>query len=124
MSRLAPRAVKASPETLETMMQLRDRGVRISLDDFGMGYASLSSLKDLPLDQLKVDRHFVRSMVTDSRDACIVASMLALGQSLRLAVIVEGVETEEERHLLEAMGCQYFQGYLFGTPGPVEKLFG
>ncbi len=115
--------LEAVPETMATMRRLRASGVRISLDDFGTGYASLSALKDLPLDQLKLDRSFISNMLTDSRDACIVSTVLALGQKLNLEVIVEGVEREEERRFLDVEGCQFFQGYLFGRPGPVEDLF-
>ena|ERR1035441_10276996 len=111
------------PETVEKMNVLRVRGVGLSLDDFGTGYASLSYLKDLPLDQLKLDRYFVQNMLINPRDACIVGTVLTLGSSLNMNVIVEGVETEAEKRFLESQGCHYFQGFLFGAPGPVEKLF-
>jgi diguanylate cyclase (GGDEF)-like protein len=115
--------LQALSEAVDKMNALRARGVRISLDDFGTGYASLSYLKDLPLDQLKLDRHFVQNMLTNARNASIVGMVIALGRSLNLSVIVEGVESEAERGFLEAQGCRFFQGYLFGRPGPVNRLF-
>jgi diguanylate cyclase (GGDEF)-like protein/PAS domain S-box-containing protein len=109
-------------ETTTKMSALRARGARFSLDDFGTGYSSLSYLKHLPLDQLKIDRCFVRDVLTDSNDAAIAHTILALGASLGLAVLAEGVETVEQRDLLSGQGCEAFQGYYFGRPGPVAAL--
>lgn len=104
------------------MVQLRERGVRFSLDDFGTGYSSLSYLKALPLDELKIDQSFVRTLFEDDAGAAIVASTIALSKSLSLVVVAEGVETEAQRDWLVAHGCHAFQGYLFGRPSPVEAL--
>jgi len=101
------------------MNALKSVGVRLSLDDFGTGYSSLSMLKRLPLDQLKIDQTFVRDLLTDPQDASIVRAIVAMGQSLNLQVIAEGVETQAQRDALLALGCTYFQGYLFGRPAPV-----
>jgi len=107
-------------DTAERMQQLRNHGVRFSLDDFGTGYASLGYLKNLPLFQLKIDQSFVHDLLTSPNDAAIVSTIVALGQSLDLRVIAEGVETEAQRDCLHAIGCRYFQGYLFGKPGPLQ----
>jgi diguanylate cyclase (GGDEF)-like protein/PAS domain S-box-containing protein len=109
-------------ETLAKMTALKARGEGFSLDDFGTGYSSLSNLKHLPLNQLKIDQSFVRDVLTDSNDAAIARTIMALGQSLGLEVIAEGVETEEQREFLARQGCQAFQGFLFGRPGPMEDL--
>ena len=109
-------------EAIIKMKALKARGVGISLDDFGTGYSSLSYLKHLPLDQLKIDQSFVRDILVDASDAAIARTIIALGQSLGLAVIAEGVETEEQWNLLAGLGCQAFQGFHFGRPGPVDAL--
>jgi diguanylate cyclase (GGDEF)-like protein/PAS domain S-box-containing protein len=108
--------------TVAKMGSLKEMGVTLSLDDFGMGYSSLSYLKRLPLDQLKIDREFVKDLLTDANDAAIARTIIGLAQSLSLGVIAEGVETEEQRAFLAAQGCPSFQGYLFCKPLPIEEL--
>ncbi len=107
-------------ETIAKITALKAYGTGFSLDDFGIGYSSLSYLKHLPLDQVKIDQSFVRDVLTDPSDAAIVRTIMALVQSLGLAVMAEGVETEEQRDFLARQGCHAFQGFLFGRPGPVE----
>ena len=109
-------------EIIEKMHRLKAKGIGFSLDDFGTGYSSLSYLKRLPLDQLKIDQSFVRDVLSDPNDAAIAKTIVTLGQSLGLAVIAEGVETQAQRDFLANAGCYAYQGYFFSKPLP-EELF-
>ena len=102
--------------TVQKMHALKLHGLGFSLDDFGTGYSSLSYLQQLPLDQLKIDQSFVRGVLDHPNDAAIARTIIALGASLGLAVIAEGVETQGQREFLQAHGCQACQGYLFCKP--------
>jgi len=109
-------------DIIEKMTALKNRGVSFSLDDFGTGYSSLAYLKRLPLDQLKIDRSFVRDVLTDTNDAVIARTIVALGQSLGLNVIAEGVETDAQRNFLASHGCLTYQGYFFSRPIPLREF--
>ena len=102
--------------TVQTLQQLKQLGVRISIDDFGIGYSSLSFLKRLPIDALKIDRSFVRNLPNDLDDAAIAAAVISLAHTLHLQVVAEGVETVEQRAFLTARGCDRMQGHLFSHP--------
>jgi diguanylate cyclase (GGDEF)-like protein/PAS domain S-box-containing protein len=107
---------------IHTMQQLKARGINFSLDDFGTGYSSLSYLKRLPIDQLKIDQSFVRGLPEDQNDAVIVRTIIALGRSLGLQVIAEGVETSAQRDFLIHEDCLDFQGYFYGRPVPEAEF--
>jgi diguanylate cyclase (GGDEF)-like protein/PAS domain S-box-containing protein len=108
--------------TVEKMKSLKAKGISFALDDFGTGYSSLSYLKRLPLDQLKIDKSFVRDVLTDPSDAAIARTVLVLGHTLGLEVIAEGVETSSQRDFLAHNGCRAYQGYLFSRPVPAEQF--
>jgi diguanylate cyclase (GGDEF)-like protein len=107
---------------LPTLYRLRDIGVRLSVDDFGTGASSLSYLRQWPVHEVKIDDSFVQGMVTDSGDLAIVRAVVGLSREFGLTVVAEGVESELTLELLEAMGCEIGQGYLFSRPLPYERL--
>ncbi len=109
-------------DTIAKMSQLKEIGVRFSMDDFGTGFSSLAYLTQLPLDQLKIDQSFVRNMGVKPRDAIIVQTIIGMANNLVMEVIAEGVETEAQRAFLEEHGCPSCQGYLFSKPVPVEQF--
>jgi EAL domain-containing protein (putative c-di-GMP-specific phosphodiesterase class I) len=107
---------------LPTLYRLRDLGVRLSVDDFGTGASSLSYLRQLPVHEVKIDDSFVQGMATDSGDLAIVRAVISLSREFGLTVVAEGVESELTLDLLEEMGCEIGQGYLFSRPLPYERL--
>lgn len=109
-------------DTIAKMQQIKQLGVRFAMDDFGTGYSSLAYLAQLPLDELKIDRSFVRNLPGRRNDETIVRTIITMSQGLEMDVIAEGVETEAQRQFLEAHGCHAFQGYLFSPPLPLEAL--
>lgn len=109
-------------EVVDKMSALKALGIKLSLDDFGTGYSSLSYLKLLPLDQLKIDRLFVRNLTGNPRDAILVRTIIDMARNFELDVIAEGVETMAELAFLRQHGCLSFQGYLFGKPLPADQF--
>jgi EAL domain-containing protein (putative c-di-GMP-specific phosphodiesterase class I) len=103
-------------ERLDALRRLQQLGVRLAVDDFGTGYSSLSRLRDLPVDQLKIDRSFVRGITDVRSGAPLVGGVVAIARGLGLSVVAEGVETHEQRLMLRKLGCHLAQGYLFGRP--------
>ncbi|HEV7526270.1 MAG TPA: EAL domain-containing protein [Acidimicrobiia bacterium] len=120
---LTETTVMTSPgRAAEMMRQLRTIGVRISIDDFGTGHSSLAYLTTLPTDELKVDRSFIQALSTDPNSETVVRAIVDLARSLRLDVVAEGVETEEDADTLRNLGCPTGQGYLYSRPLPADRL--
>ncbi|MDO8449600.1 MAG: EAL domain-containing protein [Rhodoferax sp.] len=109
-------------DTVDKMKTLNRRGIHFSMDDFGTGYSSLAHLTRLPIQQLKIDRSFVRNIPANHRDAVIVQTIIGMANNLGVTVIAEGVETEEQRAFLEQSGCLTYQGYLWGKPMPLREF--
>ncbi|SDV48426.1 putative bifunctional diguanylate cyclase/phosphodiesterase [Chitinasiproducens palmae] len=115
-------AMRNVDDSRTVLEELTAMGVRISIDDFGTGYSSLLHLKRLPATELKIDRGFVRDLEHDSEDAAIVSAIVALGRTLNLTIVAEGVETNAQQTLLTRLGCSFLQGFLLGHPVPAEDF--
>jgi len=111
-------------ETIEAMRALKDIGIRFSLDDFGTGFSSLNYLTKLPIDTLKIDCSFVENMINSEEDTAVVEMILSLSSALKLDVVAEGVETQEQLDFLMSKGCESFQGYLLAKPMPADAIGG
>ena len=109
-------------DAVTKMSLLKSRGLRFSMDDFGTGYSSLSYVKNLPLDELKIDRSFVKDILVEASSGAIARTIVSLGRAMRLSVIAEGVETEAQRDFLASLGCECFQGFLIGRPVSVQDF--
>jgi diguanylate cyclase (GGDEF)-like protein/PAS domain S-box-containing protein len=115
--------VMQDPErTVTTLNAIKKMGVRLAIDDFGTGYSSLAQLKRFPIDTLKVDRSFVRDISTNPEDQAITAAIIAMGRTLSLTVVAEGVETKEQKSFLQARECDQMQGYYFSKPVPASRF--
>ena len=106
------------------LVELKNLGVSIAMDDFGTGYSSLSYLRSYPFDVLKIDRSFVSDITVDPADRELINAIVAMAHSLRLKVVAEGVESEEQLAFLKNLGCDYAQGYLFSKPVTAESMAG
>ncbi|OUS41412.1 hypothetical protein A9R00_01055, partial [Oleispira antarctica] len=107
---------------IDMLGRLRGIGVSIAIDDFGTGYSSLAYLKDLPIDYLKIDRIFVKDIVEDKNDAAIANSIIALAHNLGMEVIAEGVEDPNVLGILQAFGCDHYQGFFFSRPVDPDEI--
>lgn len=114
--------MKRAEHAARTLDALRDLGTAIAIDDFGTGFSSLSYLKRFPVDRLKIDRSFVRDIPQDENDVALARSIVALGHSLNLSIVAEGVETQAQKETLTAIGCDAMQGFLYSKPGTADEL--
>ncbi|MGM0543071.1 MAG: sensor domain-containing protein [Pseudomonadota bacterium] len=112
----------SAEQAIQALQNLRQLGVHVALDDFGTGFSSLSYLKRLPINKIKIDRSFVRDVITDRHDAAIIDGVVAMASKMGLEVLVEGVETAEQFGYLAQRRCDYFQGYYFARPMPLSDL--
>ena len=97
-------------------------GLKLSIDDFGTGYSSFSYLRELPLDELKIDRSFIKGMSESDKSRAIVATIIFLARSLKLSTVAEGIEKKEELAYLRGLGCQQYQGFYFSPPVPSDEI--
>lgn len=109
-------------DVIKKFITLRELGVRISLDDFGIGHSSLVYLKKLPVTQIKIDQSFVQDVLTDSNDAAIIQMILAIGRTIQCNIVAEGVENRAQFEMLKSFGCNYFQGFYFSKPVTLEDF--
>jgi PAS domain S-box-containing protein len=114
--------IHTSPKMIDTVERIRDLGFGLTIDDFGTGYASYESLKQLPVDKLKIDQVFIRQLTAESSDLFIVRAIIAMAKSLRLETVCEGIETTIQRDVVRQEGCELGQGYLFARPMPAGEL--
>ncbi|MCB6182455.1 EAL domain-containing protein [Leeia sp. TBRC 13508] len=109
-------------DTIQLLSRLNELGVSLAIDDFGTGYSSLSYLKRFPIDHLKIDRSFVRDVINDPDDASITSAIIAMAHNLKLKVVAEGVETEQQASFLKELGCEFAQGFLYSKPLPSAEM--
>jgi diguanylate cyclase len=114
-------------ENLDTLIpiftEMKEHGIALSLDDFGTGYSSLSMLKDVPIDELKIDKSFIDHITDHPNDKAMVESIISMGKNLGMTVLAEGVETKEHLEILHQFHCDLFQGYYFSKPlSPADLL--
>jgi EAL domain-containing protein (putative c-di-GMP-specific phosphodiesterase class I) len=107
---------------LETLREIKEIGVGIALDDFGVGYSSLDALRSFPIDRIKIDRSFFSGTGTPEKTVVLVQAVLSLGRTFGMTVLAEGIETDDQLALLSETGCDEAQGYLFGRPTPLDEI--
>ena len=115
-------SIEFAERAMEIMRQLKERGVMLAIDDFGTGHSSLSRLKELPVDTLKIDRSFIQNIANDPDDRVIASTIIAMAHSLGLRVVAEGVEAEEQLSVLRALDCDEIQGFYYSKPIPAEQM--
>jgi EAL domain-containing protein (putative c-di-GMP-specific phosphodiesterase class I) len=113
---------RGAERLIDVLRSLRNAGISVALDDFGTGYASLTHLKALPINRIKIDKSFVRDITLDQEDAAIVSATVGLAHALSLGVVAEGVETPEQAQFLQGAGCDVVQGYLTGRPSLASDM--
>jgi EAL domain-containing protein (putative c-di-GMP-specific phosphodiesterase class I) len=106
------------------LAEIKKMGVRLAIDDFGVGYSSLTHLKRFPIDTLKVDRSFIRDLPQNAEDRALTEAIIAMGKSLKLTVVAEGVETKEQQTFLRDRDCDEMQGFFFSKPIPSDEFAG
>uniref|UniRef100_A0ACD5H2N1 Bifunctional diguanylate cyclase/phosphodiesterase n=1 Tax=Desertifilum tharense IPPAS B-1220 TaxID=1781255 RepID=A0ACD5H2N1_9CYAN len=109
-------------QSILKLQQFREMGIKLALDDFGTGYSSLNYLRSFPIDTLKIDRSFIRDVVSNAHNAAVTNAIITLAKSLRLNITAEGVETAEQCEYIKAQGCHEIQGYYFSPPLPKEAM--
>lgn len=114
--------VHNSAQAIKILSAIKQMGVRLAIDDFGTGYSSLGQLKHFPIDTLKVDRSFIRDIATNDGDKAITQAIIAMGKTLSLTVVAEGVETLEQENILRANACDEMQGYYFSRPITADEF--
>ncbi|WP_164834038.1 putative bifunctional diguanylate cyclase/phosphodiesterase, partial [Salinivibrio socompensis] len=117
--------IENQANALKVLEQLRDKGVGIAIDDFGTGYSSMAYLKRYPISKLKIDRHFIKdiqSQSPDEQEVAIVSAMIAMADSLGMGVVAEGIETLHQQAILRELGCTFGQGYLYRRPAPAAEI--
>ena len=115
--------VQTDQQNLSTFQILKELGVLLTIDDFGTGYSSFASLKHLTIDCLKIDKYFIQDMLADNKSKNLVGSMIEMCRNLEYEVIAEGVERTEQCHLLQSLGCEIAQGFLFSHPVNSDEIF-
>ena len=116
--------VQTEKQNLAIFQELKSLGIQLAIDDFGTGYSSFSSLKHLEVDCLKIDKYFVDDITTDKDTMLLVRSMVEMGHNLGHGIVAEGVETRQQLEMLEELGCETAQGYLFSRPVAADQIPG